>query len=74
MKALPKDSVELVGAYDAAADMIAKRQFVLGLALFAAEAKAAIANREAWLFASVIANLGLVGAVAGCIVWLDHHH
>ena len=65
--------MDLVGAYDEAADIVQRRAVVLGLALALVQAKRSRAMLEAWLIGSVIVNLAAVGALAGAVTWSIHH-
>jgi hypothetical protein len=69
MIALPKTPVDLVGAYDDAADVIQRREVVLGLALELANARARRAVLEICLIASVMVNGAAVAAIAGLILY-----
>ena len=70
MITLPKNPMDLVGAYDDAADIIQKRAIVLGLALKLAEVVEKRAVIEACLLASILINCAAVAVIAGLVL---HH-
>ncbi len=69
---LPKNPIDLIAAYDDAADHIERRAMVLGLALQTAGAKARIGILEICFIASVFINVAAVGVIAALV--LRHHH